>query len=104
MEDTPLVVCYKLSCISWFIAKNLTKIPFASIVNLIANKKIVPEYLQHNMTKDNLVKALLPLIDQNNEERKRMLTRFDTVRLTLGKPGVYNRAAEAILSKMMLDS
>tara|TARA_A100001037_G_C15150557_1_gene638969 strand:+ start:2339 stop:3469 length:1131 start_codon:yes stop_codon:yes gene_type:complete len=104
VEDTPLVVCYKLSCISWFIAKNLTKIPFASIVNLIANKKIVPEYLQHNMTKDNLVKALLPLIDQNNEERKRMLTRFDTVRLTLGKPGVYNRAAEAILSKMMLDS
>lgn len=102
VENTPMVVCYKLSSISWFIANNLANVPFASMVNLIADKNIVPEYLQHNMTKDNLVQAILPLIDYTNTERKRMLMGFDRVRRALGEPGVYHRAAQAILAKMKL--
>ena len=72
------------------------------MVNLIADKKIVPEYLQYDMTKENLVQAVLPLIDHSNIERKRMLIGFDIVRRALGKPGVYHRAAQAILSKMIM--
>jgi lipid-A-disaccharide synthase len=100
VEDTPMIVCYKLSSISWIMAKYLTHIKYASMVNLIANKKIVPELLQGDMTSINIVEALLPLLDSKNLKRKKMLAGFDIVRKNLGLPGVYNRAATAILSQI----
>lgn len=100
VEDTPMVVCYKLSNVSWIMAKYLTHIKYASMVNLIANKKIVPELLQGDMTSINIVEALLPLLDSKNLKRKKMLAGFDIVRKNLGLPGVYNRAATAILSQI----
>ena len=100
VEDTPMIVCYKLSSISWIMAKYLTHIKYASMVNLIANKKIVPELLQDDMTSTNIVEAVLPLLDSKNIKRKKMLAGFDIVRKNLGLPGVYNRAATAILSQI----
>jgi lipid-A-disaccharide synthase len=100
VEDTPMIVCYKLSSISWIMAKYLTHIKYASMVNLIANKKIVPELLQHDMTSTNIVEAVLPLLDSKNIKRKKMLSGFDIVRKNLGLPGVYNRAATAVLSQI----
>ncbi|MGY8780805.1 MAG: lipid-A-disaccharide synthase [Fidelibacterota bacterium] len=100
VEDTPMIVCYKLSSISWIMVKYLTHIKYASMVNLIANKKIVPELLQDDMTSTNIVEAVLPLLDSKNIKRKKMLAGFDIVRKNLGLPGVYNRAATAILSQI----
>ena len=99
VEDTPIVVCYKLSSLSWILTKLMTSIHYASIVNLIADDAIVPEYLQNKMTPENLAAAVEPLLDTSNAKRKKMLTGFDTVRRTLGMPGVYGRAAEAIVSR-----
>jgi lipid-A-disaccharide synthase len=103
VEDTPMVVCYKLSVVSWWMANTMASVPFASMVNLIADEKIVPEFLQHDMTKKNLAEAVLPLLDHTNATRKRMLAGFDKVRRTLGLPGVYHRAADAILSRIIID-
>jgi lipid-A-disaccharide synthase len=50
------------------------------------------------MTAANLSKAVLPLLSKSNE-RKTMILGYEEVRRTLGLPGVYQRAAEAILSK-----
>ncbi len=100
VEDTPMIVCYKLSSISWIMAKYLTHIKYASMVNLIANKKIVPELLQDDMTSTNIVEAVLPLLDSKNIKRKKMLAGFDIVRKNMGLPGVYNRAATAVLSQI----
>lgn len=100
VEDTPMIVCYKLSSISWIMVKYLTHIKYASMVNLIANKKIVPELLQDDMTSTNIVEAVLPLLDSKNIKRKKMLAGFDIVRKNLGLPGVYNRAATAVLSQI----
>jgi hypothetical protein len=41
----------------------------------------------------------LPLLDTRSSERKIMLAGFDKVRRTLGIPGVYHRAAEAIIQR-----
>ena len=51
------------------------------------------------MTPTNLATAIQPLLDTSNTIRKIMLAKFDTVRRTLGMPGVYDRAAEAIVSR-----
>lgn len=99
IEELPMVVCYKMSKISWLIAKFLTKIKFSSMVNIIADKKIVPELLQKNMTKRNIVKEILPLLEINSKERINMVDKIKLIKNTLGKPGVYDRTAKSILKR-----
>jgi len=99
VEDTPMVVCYKLSTISWYIAKILSKVKYSSIVNLILNKEVVPELLQNKMNSKNIVDKIIPLLDSKSFKRKKMLSNFSEIRKTLGIPGFYERAAFLIISK-----
>ena len=99
VEDTPMVVCYRLSTISWYIAKILSKVKYSSIVNLILNKEVVPELLQNKMNSKNIVDKIIPLLDSKSFKRKKMLSNFSEIRKTLGIPGVYERAAFLIISK-----
>ena len=64
ITETPMVVVYKMSKISWWISKYFIKIPFASIVNILAEKPkgIVEEFLQNDCTSAKIsleVKKLL---------------------------------------------
>ncbi|NOZ03800.1 MAG: lipid-A-disaccharide synthase [FCB group bacterium] len=94
--DLPMVVCYRLSAPTWWLARRMAKVSYASMVNLIADRRVVPEYLQSDMTPANLAGAVLPLLT-DTAERKKMLSGFEEIRRTLGLPGVYERAATAIL-------
>ncbi|SVD12013.1 uncharacterized protein METZ01_LOCUS364867, partial [marine metagenome] len=93
--DTPVVVCYKMSGLSWVLVKRLSKVPYASMVNLIAEKRVVPEFLQSKMKTRPISEALLKLFGQS-QDKKNILFHFEEVRRSLGLPGVYKRAAEAI--------
>ena len=97
--DLPEVVCYKLSSMSYLISSLVNKAPFISMVNLIGGRIIVPELLQRKANKRNIVDSILPLL-QETAERKHMLDGMSEVRRSLGIPGVYDRAADAILSKL----
>ena len=99
VEDTPMVVCYKLSKISWYIAKIVSRVKYSSIVNLILNKKIVPELLQDKMNSKNIIEEVTPLLNLKSFKRKKMLSDFIEIRKTLGIPGVYERTASLIISK-----
>jgi lipid-A-disaccharide synthase len=67
----PEVVCYKGSNISYQIAKRLIKIKYISLVNLIMDKLVVTELIQHELTTPNLVKELESLL--TNEKKKEQL-------------------------------
>lgn len=103
VQDIPAVVSYKLSFGSWLLAKNLSKVPFAAMTNLIAGKLVVPELLQNKMTSEKLANAIRPLLN-NSSERKNMLLGYEEVRRTLGMPGAYERAADAILGKIAAET
>jgi lipid-A-disaccharide synthase len=77
----------------------MVTVPYASIVNLIADEIIVPEFIQSEMTSENLTNAMIPLLNKTSE-RKKMLLGYEKVRRTLGLPGVYDRAAEAIINRL----
>ena len=96
VENTPVVVCYKMSHISWLIAKLLTKQKYISLVNLIANDYVVEEVLQYNLTILNLSNAIIPLLDKKRKKRLKILENYKRIRALLGKPGVYTRAAKYI--------
>ena len=97
--DIPMVVSYRFSLPTWIFAKKMATVSYASIVNLIANETIVPEFIQSEMTSENLTNAVIPLFNKTSE-RKIMLLGYEKVRRTLGMPGVYDRAAEAILNRL----
>ena len=98
VADIPFIVCYRMSSFSWYLIKWLSKLSYASMVNLISNKEVVPEFLHNRMTPNNLSKAILPLIIDPSE-RKSMCNDFEQVRKLLGEPGVYDRLAKEILRK-----
>ena len=56
----PMVICYKLAPISYLIASRLIKVPYIGLPNILANEKIVPEYIQKEVT----TTALLDELDQ----------------------------------------
>lgn len=77
----PHVVIYKTSLISYLIIKNIVKIKFASLVNLILNKESVHELLQYNLTDKNLSNELMNLL--NSEVRKEILKDFEKLKSLL---------------------
>jgi len=96
--DTPEVVCYKLSVLSGKIAKKINRSPFISMANLIVGRKIVPEFLQYDVTAENLSRALMLLL-KNRNERQKMRDGYKELRRLLGLPGAYDRAAKLILKR-----
>lgn len=100
IESLPTIVCYKMSSISWLIAKTLTELKYSSIVNIIANKEIFPEFLQDKMNPDIMLKKLEPLLRENSIERKAMIEDLQQIKRSLGKPGVYDRIAKSIVKRL----
>ena len=49
MLKCPMIVCYKLSYLTWVVAQALSKVKYLSLANLIAEDRVVDEYLQGKM-------------------------------------------------------
>lgn len=92
----PEVVCYLGNRISYEIAKRIIKVSYISLVNLIMDKEIVKELIQTELNYSNLKKEL-ELIIYDKENRTRMLSEFDDLRIKLGNKGASKRAADIIM-------
>jgi lipid-A-disaccharide synthase len=67
----PMVTFYRVSGVSWAIGKMLVDVPFYSMVNLIAEKRVVPELMQDQMTGERLAAEAARLLD-NPADRAKM--------------------------------
>ncbi len=92
----PQVCCYKTSALTYIAAKQLIRIPYISLVNLIADKLIIKELIQHKFTEKNLMQELALLVN-NGTYREEMLNNYDELIQILGGPGASQRAAIALL-------
>jgi lipid-A-disaccharide synthase len=59
----PMVTFYRVNAVSWLLGRRLVKVPFLSMVNLIAGRLIVKEFMQDDMTADNLTREVKRLLD-----------------------------------------
>ena len=82
----PEVVCYKGSSLSYQIARRLIKIKYISLVNLIMDRLVVRELIQHDLTVEHLRSALSELLE-NEGMRQKMEQEFLELRALLGKGG-----------------
>ena len=58
----PFVVVYRVSTLTFAIAKRVVKVPFVAMANLIAGKRIVPELIQDDFTAEKIVQEIEPLL------------------------------------------
>ncbi|OGQ87205.1 MAG: lipid-A-disaccharide synthase [Deltaproteobacteria bacterium RIFOXYD12_FULL_56_24] len=95
--EVPMVISYKVSPLTYFLGRRLIKVQYASLVNLVAERKVVPELLQDAAVPEKIAAATVRLV-ANQAERTRMLAGLAEVREQLGGPGASVRAARLALS------
>lgn len=63
LHKRPMVIAYRMANLTYKLAQYLVKLKFIGIPNLLANEKLVPEFIQDAATPDNMCKALLDYLD-----------------------------------------
>lgn len=93
--DVPMVVVYRVTPLTALLAKPLVRTKFFSMVNLIAERRVVPELIQSDFTPGRVAQEILNLL-QNPSAREQLRSGLAEVRQRLGPPGAVERAADAI--------
>lgn len=93
LHKKPMVVAYRMNPITYQIAKRLIKVPYISQPNLLANEKLVPEFIQSAATPENLSNALLEALKLKNHDY--VLQRFTEIHHQLRR-NASETAARAI--------
>jgi lipid-A-disaccharide synthase len=95
--DVPQVVCYRTSAVSYAIGKAVIKVPYISLVNLIASKEVVKELIQGDFNSRNLV-AELKKITADEDAIARQKAGYAEIREKLGKQNAAEKAAKLMAS------
>ena len=97
--NVPQIVFYKVNPITYFFGRMVVKTKFVSMVNVLADREVVPEYIQSDLDPSALAQRAASLLGdaaQRNEIRKEMRRVVEK----LGKPGASERAARLILDQI----
>lgn len=93
--NKPMVIIYKVSFLTWLLAKALIKIPHIGLVNVVAGQKIVPELTQYDATPEKIAKTALELLE-DKQRREKIQAELYALKNSLGIPGASQRAAQEI--------
>ncbi len=98
----PCLVGYKFAHLSYWIlktifAKKVNRIKFMSLPNLLADKIVLPEFLQSKLTVKKLTAEALDLLTPNSPRYAQIKANLQGIKAYLGTPGVLARAAKEIL-------
>jgi len=91
----PMLVVYQASWLTYLIGRMLVKLPYLSMVNVLAGEKVVPEFLQGAAEPGRLARAALQIL-RNPKGAETMAIRIREVAKKLGGPGAAARAAEEV--------
>ena len=95
----PEIVCYKGNKLSYLIAKNLVKVKYISLVNLIMDKPVLKELIQNDLTPENIEAELKQLLT-NHKKQRQLLEDYEDLRCKLGNAGASNNAATIIVNDL----
>jgi lipid-A-disaccharide synthase len=74
LMKTPMVAGYKVGWLSYQIFSRMIKTPYFTLPNLLAQKMIVPELIQNDLTTDNIIKHIKPMLCEPQSELKQTFT------------------------------
>jgi len=94
---TPMIIVYRASRLTYWLARSLIKVKWIGLVNLVAGRSIVPEVIQHDVTPERLTEEAAHLLRDRHASRQ-MREALGAVRDALGEPGASERAAAVVLA------
>ena len=98
LVGTPMVTFYRVNKLSWLMGRFLVKVPFYSMVNLVAGRRIVPELMQNDMTPARLASEALTLLGDESA-RNSMRGELQLVARKLAGPQDPLDVAAALVEK-----
>jgi lipid-A-disaccharide synthase len=93
---TPMCVIYKTSWLTYCIGRLLVHVKNIGLVNIVAGKTVVPEFIQHRANAKSIAKSALGLLN-NEKQLKEMKTELSKVKGMLGSVGASKKVAQQIL-------
>jgi lipid-A-disaccharide synthase len=93
--ERPMVVVYRVSRLTYRIGRLLVKVPFYSMVNILAGKQVVPELIQSDFTPARVAGQVEYLLD-HSQAREEMVANLRALKARLGPGGAVGRAAKAV--------
>ena len=97
LHRVPMVIVYRVNPLTYALARRLVSVKDIGIVNILAGRRIVPEFVQHEATAERILPTALALID-DGPERRQMLEDLEALRTLLGAGGASERAAREVLA------
>jgi lipid-A-disaccharide synthase len=99
----PFVVVYRVSPLTYAIAKRVVSVPHVAMANLIAGRRVVPELIQHDFTAQNIVDHLVRLLP-DGPARESMIQGLTAVRAALSanrQPGSHQSAIDRLAAAVI---
>ena len=94
--NSPMVTFYQVTPLTYRLGKMMVDVPYYSMVNLIAGRKLVPELIQHDLTAENLAGEALRLLSDPAARDQQRQGLAEVSRRLSGRQGAPQRAALAI--------
>jgi len=95
----PFVLIYKVAWPTYLAARLVVSVKYLGMPNVLADREVVPEFIQHRARPDAIVKAVRRLIE-DADARDRMISEFDRIVGKLGEGGASDQAARAIVEEI----
>jgi lipid-A-disaccharide synthase len=95
---TPMILVYKTTLPTYWVARLLIRVKWIGLVNLVAGRTIVPELIQDEANAERLIGEVRALLN-DREAYNRMKDGLRGVRHALGEPGASRRAARVVLEE-----
>ena len=95
----PFVLIYKVAWPTYLAGRLVVKVKYLGMPNVLADKEVVPEFIQHRAKPSSIIQAVRRLIE-NAHARERMISEFDTIAGKLGESGASEKAARAIIEEI----
>ncbi len=95
----PFVLVYKVSWITYFVGRLVVKVNYLGMPNVLANREVVPEFIQHEAKPKKIAATVQRLIDDQTARRE-MISSFDAIIDSLGQGGASEKAAAVIMDAL----
>lgn len=95
--ERPMVVVYRVAPVTAFLARRMVDVPFFSMVNILAGKRIVPELIQHDFTPARVEAEVAALLG-NHAAFEQMANELRAVKARLGTGGAVSRVADTVMA------
>ena len=93
------MLIYKVAWPTYLAARLVVNVKHLGMPNVLADREVVPEFIQHRARPHAIAKAVLRLMDDPTA-RQKMIAEFDTIIAKLGEGGASEKAALAILNDL----